>query len=697
MLGELLTGERFGADPSRTPSSRITNESDVDALPAPPAAMRRLLRGDLDNIVMKALDPDPAQRYASAGRLADDVERTLDGRPVSAHPPSRWYRTRKFVGRHRGAVATTLAVALAILAGLGVAVWQGGIARREAIEARAQAERAEATRQFMVGAFQQLDPDENGGRPFTAQDLLEKSERQLDRVQRNRVTDADAAALLATLSIQLGDLDRALKLAMRALPVGEEATAPADVRARILIEVGLVEGEKEAHDDALRHAKAGLALLDPSMPGAADFRGKAINVIAHALIARGDWTGAQSYLKDAIALDASVPGDRNDAFGEVWLVYGRVLAHAHDFAASRVAFEHGIAAARVASGDDSVRMAHALNEESEMLGDAGDYAGAEAALREALRIRQRVVGPQNRDTLTVEHNLLAVIEIAGRIAEALPQRMDLIARAERVSQLHPSDIGYFRSRAGSDLRELGRYDEASAMFREAIAILGPDASSSTRTWIGFASVLVLAGRFDEADAALAHVNGLLSRNPKSSAFDLAQARIPAGKLLRQRGHYGEAVTMLRAASEVYEQSDASDRDRPVARAELAEAELDAGETAAALTDARGAVATARRKLPAAHPLLGAPLFALARAELAEGRGADAEPLLREARSVRKDLPRDNLRMLEIDVALADALAREGRADEASAERAAAAGPLAVSASPYAAMLRERLAKQTAAR
>jgi serine/threonine-protein kinase len=691
MLGELLTGERFGADPARTPSSRISDESDATLLPAPPAMTRRILRGDLDNIVMKALDPDPALRYASAGRVADDIERALDGRPVSAHPPSRWYRTRKFVGRHRGGVAASVAVALAILASLGIALWQAGIARREATEAHAQAERAEATRAFMADAFQQLDPDENGGRPFTAEDLLDRSERQLERRQRTGIVDADAAALLAQLSVQVGDLDRAVKLATRALPVGEDPATPADVRARIMMQVALVETEQESFETAMRHATAGLGLLDPKMPGEGLLHAKASTVISHALIARGDWSGAVQFLRSAIPVDAAALGEDAEPLGEEWLTYGRALSRLHDFTPARVAFEHGLASARLAYGGESIRMAHALNEQSDMLGDAGDFDGAEQALREALRIRTRVVGPNNRDTLTVEHNLLAVIEMAGRVGEALPQRLALIERAQTVSQLHPRDIGFFRGRAGGDFRDLGRFDEAVAMFEAAIAILGPDASYTTRAWLAYAGTLVLMGRFDDADAAIAQLHRIMERNPKSTQFERAAASIPAGTLQRLRGHPEDAVATLRAASAVYEGADAFDRDRPIAQAQLAEAELDANELAAARSDAEHALENVRRTLPKAHPLLGSPLFALARVALAENRAADATALLLEARSVRADLPPGDPRRLEIGVALVDALTREGRVDEANDERAALAAPLAAAKSPYAAILRARLA------
>jgi len=87
LLGELVTGQRLTGGGGRTPSSQVTGDEGPGVLPAPAPITRKALRGDLDNIVLKAIAPEPERRYASASALADDIERMLDGRPVAAHPP----------------------------------------------------------------------------------------------------------------------------------------------------------------------------------------------------------------------------------------------------------------------------------------------------------------------------------------------------------------------------------------------------------------------------------------------------------------------------------------------------------------------------------------------------------------------------------------------------------------------------------
>ncbi len=152
LLYELLLGRRPAGYPTRRPSSQV--EPPAQTAAAPPLALRRLLRGDLDNILLRALEPEPERRYASAGALADDIERHLAGRPVEAHPPSRWYRTRKFVQRHRGGVAISAALVLGILSALGLALWQANVALRQEEAALHEAQRANSVRDFMEKLFE---------------------------------------------------------------------------------------------------------------------------------------------------------------------------------------------------------------------------------------------------------------------------------------------------------------------------------------------------------------------------------------------------------------------------------------------------------------------------------------------------------------------------------------------------------------
>ncbi|HKE47863.1 MAG TPA: serine/threonine-protein kinase [Rhodanobacteraceae bacterium] len=661
LLGELVTGQRPNDGSGRTPSGRVAAENAPGVLPSTPSLTRRQLRGDLDNIVLKAIAPEPERRYASAGAFADDVARWLDGRPVAAHPPATLYRARKFVARHRGGVAATALIALAIVASLGVALWQADIARRQAALAREQADRADAVRRFLVGVFQRASPDENKGQPISAHQLLEKGETEVDRSLAGApAIEADVLGLLGDLYTQISDFARADAMVKRAFAASGAPGIPSDVRGRALIGMASLEDEEGAYADAVTHAREGIALLEAGPHGAADVA-PAHTHIVHALIAQGRTAEAGSELRAFIERDRAALGEASNAVGDLYVLQGALLGSQGRYDESGRAFEAAIAAYRAAYGADNGKVAHALNELSNMLDDKGDLAGAEAALRRALAIRLDTVGPDHHDAMSVENNLLTVIEFQGRFAEALPPHQRLLERGRALGILHPQDVIAIDSSIALDQRELGRLAEAEATSRSALALCTGSLGARARTCAGpergLALALTLEGRYDEAAAALTDAIAIKREHAAPGSPPDATWLGDLGNVLRLQHRYDEAVADLREAADAFPASaGARTSSRPIVLAALAEALLDQGNATAARPVAEEAVALARKAFSPKHASLSVPLLALARVELAEGRAGEAERLLQEALSYREPVsgPADP-RTREIKVALAQSL------------------------------------------
>jgi serine/threonine protein kinase/tetratricopeptide (TPR) repeat protein len=141
-------------DESQRPSLRLSTTEELPSIAArrntEPRKLSGLVRGELDWIVMKALEKDRTRRYETANGLASDLRRYLDDEPVQACPPSAAYRFRKLARRNRAAVLTAAAVATALLVGAAAATWQAVRATRAeaaalaALEDKRQALAAEA-------------------------------------------------------------------------------------------------------------------------------------------------------------------------------------------------------------------------------------------------------------------------------------------------------------------------------------------------------------------------------------------------------------------------------------------------------------------------------------------------------------------------------------------------------------------------
>src|SRR5687768_7932327 len=159
--------------------------------------LRGALRGDLDNIVAKALKKRPAERYVSADAMADDLRRYLDDRPVLARADSLGYRAGKFLARNRLAVGAAVIVVLALVTGASVAVWQARTAARQRDLALVQLHRAEATNDLTSFLLSEATP--SAGRPISNAELLARGEALIAR------RFADDPALRVHMLLTLAD------------------------------------------------------------------------------------------------------------------------------------------------------------------------------------------------------------------------------------------------------------------------------------------------------------------------------------------------------------------------------------------------------------------------------------------------------------------------------------------------------------
>jgi len=140
-LGAVLYFLLTGKLPHPGRSLRALAQADPEAVPAKPSTFQPGLKADLDNIVLKALHPDPARRYAAARDLADDVTRFLSHHPVRA-TPDRWtYRAARFIARHRFACAAAAATGIAVVAGTSVSLYEAHRAAERTAQVRRLANR----------------------------------------------------------------------------------------------------------------------------------------------------------------------------------------------------------------------------------------------------------------------------------------------------------------------------------------------------------------------------------------------------------------------------------------------------------------------------------------------------------------------------------------------------------------------------
>jgi serine/threonine-protein kinase len=259
-LGVLLHELLIGVRPERLTGKRPSDLLLARGTQATTAFSQRALRGDLDNIVLKALEPEPGRRYSGARALAEDLERHLSGQPVLAHPPSRWYRAKKFVGRHRGGVLVSFVLGVAVLVSLALALWQARIAREHA-------ERADTVRDFVVNLLRQTAPSGPASERPDVPTLVYEAAAELPVALQNQ--PEVRVELLATLGNVLRNMndprrsEALLRLAQQGLD-----EADIDDRVRIEVDIGLARtlNKMSRFDEAMGRLAPWLALPERRLP-----------------------------------------------------------------------------------------------------------------------------------------------------------------------------------------------------------------------------------------------------------------------------------------------------------------------------------------------------------------------------------------------------------------------------------------------
>jgi len=236
LLFELLTGNRpyrlkrgsralleeaiLTADPQR-PSQSVSEAAAADRATTVKGLVRTL-HGDLDTIVLKALKKSPAERYASADAFLKDIQHYLRHEPVAARPDSGWYRTGKFVARHKLPVAATAAGALAILAVAGVAMLEAHEADLQRDRALALSSRNAAVTDFLDVMITEAA---QAGKPVSVSDMLARSEALVrSQYEGDPVDRAAVLDMLGQHYHTMGDDSRSVPLLREALAAARAST-----------------------------------------------------------------------------------------------------------------------------------------------------------------------------------------------------------------------------------------------------------------------------------------------------------------------------------------------------------------------------------------------------------------------------------------------------------------------------------------
>jgi eukaryotic-like serine/threonine-protein kinase len=462
-----------------------------------PSPLRRVLRGDLDRIVQRALEKAPEARYPSVTALAGDLRAWLEGRALPGG--NRRYRLWKFIRRNRVAVGLTATLLLVVIASLAVIAVQARYVASEAQTALLQTRTTAAVKDFLLDLFHKADPNVAKGKEITARELVDRGVQRLDKIP------ADQAALKAELQTTLGT---------------------------IYFQLGLYKQAAGLHEQAFNTLKSLHA--DSTLVATAE------RDWATELVHLGQIPQARDLADDAVQrLHAVGNAPVAELVRSLYTVGWIAETERNSERAIRASTE-AITLARRPPVDDHL-LAMALNLQGSSYWTAHDNDAAARSYHEALDIHQRIDGADDLMTLTDCNGIATALFSAGKYAEA-------------VEYFHKSRDGYAHVFGANTLRalhageglalveyEAGRYADSRRDFEQILAALkeSPLQNNEFEDEVSFNFGVVLAdlGDTDGADRQIAgaHDELVKSRGAKFNSTvealsDLAYVHTLQGKL-----------------------------------------------------------------------------------------------------------------------------------------------------------------------
>jgi serine/threonine protein kinase/tetratricopeptide (TPR) repeat protein len=551
LLYELLTGRtpfdtvellKAGFDEIRrilkeqeplSPSNRLTKMSVADLTTvaqnrrSEPPALIRAVRGELDWIVIKAMEKDRTRRYETATGLALDVKSFLANEPVSAHSPGTFYKFRKSVVRHK-----LLYSSIALIVGLFLA---------SLVTVSASLARERQARRQAGAALQQAEADKLKAQTETAKAQIEAAKSlQITGFLEQMLKGVGPSVALGRDTVMLHQI-----LDQTTVQIGRQMENQPEVEAEVRGLIGSVYFDLQDYPMAEQMQRAALVLNQKLYGAKSKEVAASLNDLGVSLWKEGNQPEAESLLREALAIRQRYFGkDKVDEatsllnLANVYQQYGRTN-EAESLAQQSLLIREGL---NDNQGSERLDVADSLRVLGILYGDEGNWLKSEATLQKVLSIRRKRLGPEHpliadslNDVAWAAEHLNKINEVETTQREAVQMQRKLLGDG------HPAFMDSLHHLCAT-LEGDGKYGEAELLRREALRTwdqkAGIDSPEALYDTEGLVRDQAAEKDFGGAEESLAN-----ALNPafvsQSSSGDLLNMRV---ELMARQGRWQQAAS-----------------------------------------------------------------------------------------------------------------------------------------------------------
>lgn len=513
-----------------------------------PGKLARRLHGDLDSIVLKAIQRDPEQRYASVGQLADDIRRHIEGDVVTARHGTATYRAGVFLRRHRRGVAVAT---LVLVAAVASAAWHVNNITHERDLARIEATKARQVTGLLVSMLESADPAQARGEEVAVREVLEQaSGRMQTELADQPDVRAKMDAIIGTVYTSLGKYDEAETSLTRALELQRDLHGPDHPETletmQAMAQLALRRGKNENAETLLRDVLARRREQpdpDPMLVASAQ------NDLAVALQRMGKHDESEALHRAALATASTTPGAAPEALMSARNSLAVLLVGKGEFDEAEKYYRLALAQQRELVGPVHPSLANTLHNLGVLMSKRQRFTEAEPLLRESLAMTRKLYDDNHPKVAVSMGQLATMLTKQKRYDEAEPLLDQALAmRRATLEPGHPH-IAVNINNLANLYREQGDYVRAEPLYREAIAITRESAGAEhpwTSGMTGNLGTMYLrAGNANAAEEAFREALRIRQKNLAGDHWKVADMQSQLGAALAAQGQLDAAEPLLK--------------------------------------------------------------------------------------------------------------------------------------------------------
>ena len=431
-----------------------------------PASLMKKLKGDLDIIVLKCLNKEPAQRYHAVNELEADLSAYLELRPIKARKLSIGYRLNRYLRRHWLVISTSMLAVLALLGGLTFALISLEQTKQAELRANSEAQAAEQISEFLIDMITNADPRESGGEEITVKQILNHSAEKVNQLNDQPEVKTKLLMVMGSSYVGLGEYDEGYRLLNQSVLLAKQ-TYPLD--NHLLVNSLVARSSALNHQGKLKDAISDAQLAVDLARESKHITPHLLTELAGYLFVDGQYEEAQSLLIESLSIFDN--SDKNNIHRKIEILHnlGLIGIEQLNFDQANKHLEEASDLLQLIPNNLNLRQINTYHT-GVLFSTFYQYSDAEKQLKESLQLSREIFGNQHDRTVAV---LSALGELQTRmfkfkaadqsLSEALKINTQ-IGHIENYYQLH------LLQKYGNLKYHQGKFDQAAKIIQDAIII-----------------------------------------------------------------------------------------------------------------------------------------------------------------------------------------------------------------------------------